>query len=65
MHTIEALLHAHPEAQQILDDLVHDQASNLATAVNNDGLKAQVEFLESRGMYEDDIRAHLAEATAE
>lgn len=28
-----------------LDDTVHGEASNLATAINNDGLSDQIEFL--------------------
>lgn len=48
--------------QEVLDALVHDRASTLATAVNNDGLKAQLAFLNQRGMSDEDVLAHLQSA---
>lgn len=41
---------------EALDDTVHEEASRLATAVNNDGLKDQIEFLVTqRGYTEEEI----------
>ena len=48
--------------QELLDGLVHEHASQLATAVNNAGLKAQLEFLNSRGMTDACIHQYLNEA---
>ena len=53
-----------PGAQDHLDGVVHDSASALATATNNDGLKTQLEFLNARGMTDEAILALLEEATA-
>lgn len=48
--------------QELLDCLVHDEASNMATALNNDGLKSQLEFLNSRGLDDESIHQYLNEA---
>lgn len=42
-----------------LDNLVHDNASALANAINNDGLKAQLEFLNQRGITDEEILKQL------
>lgn len=39
-----------------LDDTVHEEAANMAAAINNDGLKDQIEFLVTqRGYTEEEI----------
>lgn len=48
-------------AQALLDDLVHEHASQLATTVNNEGLQAQLEFL--RGVRMHEVYQHLDEGT--
>ena len=48
---------------QLLDNLVHDQASRMATAINNNGLKAQLEFLNQAGLTDENVLAHILEAT--
>jgi arsenate reductase-like glutaredoxin family protein len=40
---------------EMLDDLVHEAASGLASAINNDGKEAQLEFLRERGWTDEDI----------
>lgn len=52
-------------AEDVLDELVHAQASVSASAVNNNGLKAQLEFLNNRGITDEEILQHLEEAVAE
>lgn len=42
--------------REALDELVHDVASSEATSVNNEGLDAQLKYLQSRGY---DIEAVL------
>lgn len=41
--------------EHLLDDAVHDACSETATAVNNDGMRAQVEFLLGEGWKPEDI----------
>ena len=43
--------------ESILDTLVHDVKSREASAVNNDGLRAQVEFLLASGCTGEEILA--------
>ena len=38
-----------------LDTLVHDEASQQATGVNNDGIDRQLEYLQQAGWSEKDI----------
>ena len=52
-----------PEACDTLDELVRDQASDMASAVNNDGLSAQLEFLAGRGLDAEAVLKHLEEAS--
>lgn len=61
---IQKLIDTRTGAQQLLDDLVHDHASQLATAINNDGLQAQLEFLRGqRGVRMHEVYQHLDEGT--
>lgn len=53
-----------PGAEDVLDGLVHAQASTLASNVNNKGLNAQLEFLESRGVTDEEVLQYLEEAVA-
>jgi hypothetical protein len=43
-----------------LDDLVHDHASRTGSAVNDDGLPAQISYLMAHGQSEESIRDLLA-----
>lgn len=63
---IQKLIDNRTGAQELLDDLVHEQASQLATAINNNGLKAQLEFLRGqRGVRMHEVYQHLDEGTTE
>lgn len=55
----------HPEAQEVLDGFVHEEASNLATAVNNDGIKSQLDFLNRRGHDDAYVLEYLKEMCEE
>jgi hypothetical protein len=44
------------EIEDKRDDIVHDAASQIATAVNNSGADAQYNFLREQGYADDDIR---------
>lgn len=52
---IQKLLTGNSAAQEFLDGLVHEHASVSATAVNNNGLKDQLEFLNQRGETDEDV----------
>ena len=39
----------------MLDDLVHEVASRVASRTNNEGIKEQIEFLTSNGLTIDEI----------
>jgi len=58
---IQTLIDSDPEAMEALDELVHDAAGDMASAANNDGLSAQLEFLEKRQITEEDVLAQLTE----
>ena len=42
-----------------LDDLVHAEASSMASNANNEGVRGQVEFLLSAGLNAEDIKSEL------
>tara|TARA_B100000780_G_C20927225_1_gene369555 strand:- start:239 stop:598 length:360 start_codon:yes stop_codon:yes gene_type:complete len=44
---------------EYLDGMVHDAASNMATNANNDGMKAQIEFLNQVGFSDERIWAEV------
>jgi len=48
-----------------LDLLVHEVASQVASRVNNEGMKEQIEFLNKSGVSDADILLCLQEAAAE
>jgi hypothetical protein len=56
---IEAAIKAGAGKQDLLDALVDDQASAMASALNNDGLKAQLDFLNTRGWSDENVLHHL------
>lgn len=56
---IQKLIDKNRDAQETLDELVTEEACQIAAATNNDGLKSQLEFLEGRGWSETDILAHI------
>jgi len=61
---IQKIIDDRTGAQDLLDALVHEHASQLATAVNNNGLKAQLEFLaDQRGVDPAEVLQHLEEGT--
>lgn len=47
------------DQHEILDDLVHDTASQIASDTNNAGPKAQVEFLLSNGFTLEGIQEYF------
>jgi hypothetical protein len=61
---IQKLITASVGASDALDALVQETASQRASATNNNGLKAQLEFLDSAGLDEDRVLQHLEEAIA-
>jgi len=61
---IREIIDKSPWAVNYLDDVVHDQATNMASSINNDGLKAQLEFLNQRGVDDESVLRYLEEATA-
>ena len=61
---IREIIDKSPWAENYLDDVVHDQATNMASSINNDGLKAQLEFLNQRGVDDESVLRYLEEATA-
>lgn len=63
---IQQIIDTNTGAQDLLDALVHESASRLASSVNNNGLKAQLEFLhDSCGIEDDDVLQHLEEGTTD
>jgi len=46
----------------VLDDMVHEVASQKAAAVGNNGLKAQLEFLNAEGLDDEHVLQHIEEA---
>ena len=62
---IQDLLDEEATAQDFLDAFVHDQASAMATAINNKGLKAQLEFLNNEGMTDEAVLRELKEAISD
>ncbi|KGM26764.1 MULTISPECIES: hypothetical protein [Photorhabdus] len=44
---------------EMLDNLVHDAASRIASRVNNEGMSEQIEFIESAGITETEIADEL------
>ena len=48
-----------------LDFLVHEVASQVASRVNNEGMKEQIEFLNNSGVSDADILLCLQEEAAE
>ncbi len=62
---IQAILDTEAVAQDFLDTFVHDQASAMATRVNNNGLKAQLEFLNAEGMTDENVLKELKEALSD
>jgi hypothetical protein len=61
---IQKLINTNVSASDVLDDLVHETASQAAAATNNKGLKAQLEFLDSEGLDEDHVLNHIEESIA-
>jgi hypothetical protein len=46
---------------ELLDEIVDDGASRVATRINNEGLSEQIDFLQNQvGMSEDEILATLS-----
>lgn len=62
---IRKILDDNVGAQDFLDNFVHDQASAMATGINNDGLKAQLEFLNQRGVIDETVLISLEQAVEE
>jgi hypothetical protein len=44
----------------MLDELVYDHADTVASQVNNEGLEAQVSFLQKAGLSNEEILAYAA-----
>jgi hypothetical protein len=60
---IQKLIDTNQGIQDALDDLVHEQAQTMASRVNNEGLKAQLEFLEQQCDVDDEqLLQYLKEA---
>ena len=58
--TIQKLVTQFTWAEAALDDLVHDEASKTASAANNEGVKAQIEFIVAQGrLTEEDVLAEI------
>lgn len=51
--------------EMVLDDLVHDVKSREASAINNDGLKAQVDYLIGYGLSPEEIITEIDEKARE
>jgi hypothetical protein len=63
---IQAILDNHANgAMDHLDAMVHDQASAMATRINNGGLKDQLEFLNTEGLTDEGVLAILKEAISD
>jgi YD repeat-containing protein len=50
--------------QEVLDGMVHDTASQVASTVNNDGVSHQMEYLLANGWTQEEIDARLREKGA-
>jgi len=61
---IEAVFRYKYDGQDFIDALVHEQASAMATAINNNGLKAQLEFLNARGVTDEEVLSSLTDMSA-
>ena len=59
MSSLKPRLQAEGIESCMLDDLVHEQASRRASAINNDGMSAQLEYLEQCGLSDKEIAAEL------
>lgn len=60
---IQAIFNYQAGAQDYLDGLVLEHATQMAKAINNDGIKAQLEFLENhRAMNEETVLKLMQEA---
>jgi len=59
---IQTLITANACAMDVLDDMVHEVASQKAAAVGNNGLKAQLEFLNAEGLDDEHVLQHIEEA---
>jgi len=59
---IRAILAKDQCAIDHLDGIVDEQATQMAIAINNDGLKAQLEFLNQRGISDEETLADLEES---
>ena len=53
------------ESTLLLDVLVHDVCSKIASGINNSGAEAQAEFLLTNGMSEEEIIAALCDESRE
>lgn len=60
-HTIDGI----PGGQSLMDGLVHEVAGRMASRANNEGLKAQLDFLNTNGMDDESILTWLKEAADE
>lgn len=58
IESIEANL-AGQGKQELLDGLVDEAASSMASNINNEGLKAQLDFLNKQGWSDENILHHL------
>jgi len=59
---IQTLITANACAMDIIDDIVHEVASQMASATSNKGLNAQLEFLNAEGLDDEHVLQHLEEA---
>ena len=60
MTTLRTLIEQSDDSE-MLDDLVHDVASRIASRVNNEGIKEQIAFLNEFGLSDEDIKSQLIE----
>ncbi len=44
---------------QMLDDIVNDSASRMASRINNEGMNDQLEFLQQQGVSDEEILSEL------
>ncbi len=59
LQKIRLILEKDPSAHYRLDEAVDFQASEMARAINNDGLSPQLEFLNQRGISDEKVLADL------
>jgi predicted house-cleaning noncanonical NTP pyrophosphatase (MazG superfamily) len=62
---IQTLIDKDTDVSDMLDEMVHEEASEMASAANNDGLKSQLEFLETRGISAENVLEELREQIKE